>query len=361
MADTIRYLRVKPCDVERCVDKMLKESRRLNKQDMPHLVYHILLLSSQGNRASILRKVLQQINEMDERVMVEIGGAGIDANLSQIEVVQSEVGTEDDMCVAEGTILQHFDFSVKQDQALGQDVIKILKQRNCHLTPFETALLLQMSTVQRYEAAAVQILRKAAEQDYTFQVKVKTSNWIAGISRLQEPSSIENAMKVVMKRTNMGWEHLVPAIVGFASTMLCTYAKRCLEGHLHGPDCKSVPQRIVHLGATLLEKAFTMHMSVRDEILSQILSHVITRDEVVAHFISLLSKISSRCSRDVMEKIPKVNCHLGRPRPKSCPVALLAPPAPLQDARDLTHLSTADQGRRRIHIVHASKDGCGIS
>ena len=41
-------------------------------------------------------------------------------------------------------------------------------------------------------------------------------------------------------------------------------------------------------------------------VLVQILSRVITRDEAVPHFVSLLAKIASRCSRDVLDSLHKV-------------------------------------------------------
>jgi hypothetical protein len=117
----------------------------------------------------------------------------------------------------------------KQDQSLGQDLLKILKQRQGYLSCFEAALLVQLSSVQRYEANAMLALRKAAENDFAHCNKTATSAWIGVLGDLVAPSSVEEVL-VCFLITRLFLEHSqCVAIPPFVSAL-------CVNP-CHSPSC----------------------------------------------------------------------------------------------------------------------------
>ncbi|KAF6302988.1 hypothetical protein mRhiFer1_008725 [Rhinolophus ferrumequinum] len=53
--------------VEFVVEKVLKMFSKLNLQEVPPLVYQLLVLSSKGNRKTVMEGVITSFNEVDEQ------------------------------------------------------------------------------------------------------------------------------------------------------------------------------------------------------------------------------------------------------------------------------------------------------
>eukprot|EP00961_Rhodomonas_salina_P232737 3144319-Rhodomonas_salina.1 len=309
----LRDLHLDEAQLKVVVSRIAKEARSMELQELPPLVYQMLLLSTHGHRTQILRIILSVFTELDERCSIALGD---NARMSQDEVTESTF-EESELVQVEGIVMLHFEFAVKQDMALGQELLRVLKLRVCDLAPFEAALLLSLSRVPRYESKAMDVLRKAAEQDFAHQCKVTSSTWISGLTEMKRPSSIEQVMRVVLRRSGKGWDHVVPGMVSFTFHLLETQARKCSGAEWSGPAggqqaaassfAKLVAGTAVKCSLGLILHTFRQHEAVREDVLGQIFAHVLTRDEAVPCFISLLSRIASRCSRDVMAFLPKVS------------------------------------------------------
>jgi len=258
--------------------------------------------------------------------------------VSQATQITESSFEEDELIHVEGTVIHHFVFAVRQDACLAKELLNVLRLRQCSLSPFELALLLSLVRIDRYSAKANEILRKASMQDLAHQHKERTSGWVATIDGLLAPSDIRKLCARVLRRSAKGWDHVVPGIVTFAMTNLEWAAKKCSAGGAltrSGIDSTSesagavvgtcasgglanafscaasdlqraVAFRFVQHCSELLEKVFRLHTSVREEILGQILSRVLTRDESVKFVVQLLARITSRCSKDVIDCLPKI-------------------------------------------------------
>ena len=254
---------------------------------------------------------------------------------------------EDEVIHVEGTVIHHFVFAVRQDTVLAKELLNVLRIRQCSLSPFELALLLSLVRVDRYSSKACDMLRKAFLQDFAHQHKIKSSAWVSTIDGLRAPSDMRQLCARVLRRSAKGWDHVVPGIVTFALSNLEWGAKRCSSGSNLGrpsngenssadASCslsgasnsaaaagsgvanggifasisselqRAVASQLVLCCSQMLEKLFRQHNSVRDEILGQIFSRVLTRDESVKHFVHLLARITSRCSKDVLDCLPKI-------------------------------------------------------
>ena len=241
------------------------------------------------------------------------------------QITESRLG-EDELVHVEGTVIHHFVFAIRQDECLAKELLNVLRLRQCSLSPFELALLLSLVRIDRYSGKANDIIRKAFMQDFAYQHKIKTSGWISTIDGLVVPSDTAQLCQRVLRRSAKGWDHVVPGIVAFAMNNLEWAAKKSSAGGAFGRTAadgifdaasasggsmssdlqRAIAFRLVQHCSEMLEKVFRLHSSVREEILGQILSRVLTRDESVKFVVHLLARITSRCSKDVMDCLPKI-------------------------------------------------------
>jgi Fanconi anemia group I protein len=277
----------------------------------------VLLLSSQGHRCHFLRDIFQLFNDLDEKCEWNTGraqsGEIVEAGISEAELVHIE-----------GTVIHYFSFAVKQDPGLGNDILKLLKARQFQLSPFEVALLLSLYKVQRYEAKIFEILKRAVECEHTHDFQKSVSPWIESLHDLVSPTSMSSVMKAVLRRSGKGWEHIMAGFVGFALNLLICFSKKSCNSKSQqsesqvsgavvsmgsltsGTGNKGISKHVACFSLQLLERAFRKHEAVRNEILGQIFSGVVTRDDSSTHFVQLLSKIANSCCRDVMDCVTKV-------------------------------------------------------
>ena len=264
-----------------------------------------------------MKDILHLFNELDEKCEWNTGKAQCG------EIVEAGM-SEEDLVHIEGTVIHYFSFAVKQDPGLGFDILKILKARQYQLSPFEVALLLSLYKVQRYESKIFEILKKAVECEYTHDFQRSVSPWIESLHDLVSPTAMSSVMKSVLRRSGKGWEHIMNGFVGFALNLMMIFSKRSsaskgLQGDSHGGVAnfnassltssiaiKGISKHVVIFSLQLLERAFRKHDAVRNEILSNIFSGVISRDDSSPYFVQLLSKIATTCCHDVMDCIGKV-------------------------------------------------------
>jgi len=259
------------------------------------------------------------------------------------QITESKLG-EEELIHVEGTVIHHFVFAVRQDVLLAKELLHVLRVRQCALSALEVALLLSLARIDRYAIKANDTLRKAFLQDFAHQHKIKSSAWVSGIGGLRRPSDMRQLCAKVLRRSGKGWDHVVPAIVSFALSHLEWAAKKCSAGGGFGrsgadgagadasaplsmpstgaaaPGAgintafasqtsdmqRAVASELAQCCSEMLEKVFRQHTSVRDEILGQILSRVLTRDESVKYVVQLLATIANGCSNDVLDCLPKI-------------------------------------------------------
>ena len=263
------------------------------------------------------------------------------SQLSQITESRLE---ENELIHVQGTVIHHFVFAVRQDLVLAKELLNVLRVRQCMLSTFEMALILSLVRLDRYSSKASEILRKAFLQDFAHHHKIKSSAWVSSIEGLATPSDMRQKTWHVVRRSAKGWEHVVPGIVVFAMSNLEWAAKKCSTGGGAGrsnsenvaSDAQSfwssasgggagleralatgfttmasdlqraVSSQLVLCCTDMLETTFRHHTAVRDEILGQILSRVLTRDDSVKYVVQLLARIATRCSKDVIDCLPKI-------------------------------------------------------
>jgi Fanconi anemia group I protein len=130
------------------LDKAFAGMKRMDLQDLPSLVYQLLVLASKGFSK---REVIKGI--------VEFFGSTVGSKVSSI------------IRQVEGTVLLHLNFAVKQDPSLGQEVMGLLKSDFRAFNHFTVAVLLSVARVRRFGESSMGILKTVvltAYRDYKF-------------------------------------------------------------------------------------------------------------------------------------------------------------------------------------------------
>lgn len=129
--------------------KIFDGMRDVELQDLPGLVYQLLVLASKGfSKKEVIEGIVMYFGE-------KFQGKKGSAIVKQVE----------------GTVLLHVNFAVKQDPSLGQEVLGLVKLDSRAFNHFTVAVLLSVARVRRFCESSIGILRTAlvsAYKDYKF-------------------------------------------------------------------------------------------------------------------------------------------------------------------------------------------------
>ncbi|XP_027115991.1 uncharacterized protein [Coffea arabica] len=253
-----KVLLVKMVEIIREFSFMQKEKRRdflgkvfngmrdVDLQDLPGLVYQLLVLASKGFSKK----------EVIEGIVTYFG-----------DKVQGKKGSSIVKQV-EGTVLLHVNFAVKQDPSLGQEVLGLVKADSRAFNHFTVAVLLSVARVKRFCESSIGVLKTAllsAYKDYKF---AKECKWLSDHLKeayLQIAQVMERAIIRAVNESNSGREHIIPSIVQFGFGLLEgveEVSKRRLD---NSDDLLGVEE----LGSQMLKSSFEVHDMARKEIIEQ--------------------------------------------------------------------------------------------
>lgn len=152
----VTILRELPVDASQ-MDKLLKKVfghlKDSEPQELPALVYQLLLIASKGFRRVVLVGLVKVFDRMAKTRKASGGTGGGNKCLAELHR-QSE-----------GTVVLHINFAVKQDPALGKEWINLVRSGQS-LTPFIVSVLLSISRIPRFEQLAYDLLKAAAFKAY---------------------------------------------------------------------------------------------------------------------------------------------------------------------------------------------------
>ncbi|KAK2107470.1 hypothetical protein P7K49_012635 [Saguinus oedipus] len=321
-------------EVEFVVEKALSMFSKMNLQEIPPLVYQLLVLSSKGSRRSVLEGITAFFNAVDKQHNENQSG---DELLDVVTVPSGELRH------VEGTIILHIVFAIKLDYELGRELLKQLKagqqgDSNNNLSPFSIALLLSVTRIQRFQEQTsvvksfkdIQLLQgsKFLQNLVPHRACVSTmilevvKNSILSVTGDHLPAApfmvhlgIQNSVKRCVKRKGLcaelvtqvrfgkcvirhvhSWDHVTQGLVELGFLLMDSYGpKKVLDGKAFETSLglsKMPNQHACKLGANILLETFKIHEMVRQEILEQVLNRVVTRaSSPISHFLDLLSNI----------------------------------------------------------------------
>ncbi|XP_077327370.1 Fanconi anemia group I protein [Lithobates pipiens] len=267
-------------------EKVLRLLFKLDLQEMPPLVYQLLLLSAKGSKRTILEGIITVFNDLDQKLMQEA------KNDDSIDLDDSTIPKEQ-LRQVEGTIILHIVFAIKFDQDLGRELVKAAQQgdSNKFLCPFSVALLLSVSRIHRFEKQVFDFLKAIISKgfkDFQFQ---QGSKFLQDL--VPQPTCVSSMLLEIVKNSVFGWDHVTQGLVELGFLLMDSYGPKAIPGaKILEMSAGSPSQQASQLGSTILLEAFKVHEAIRNVILEQVLNRVITKaTSPTSHFIDLLSDI----------------------------------------------------------------------
>ncbi|XP_078711067.1 Fanconi anemia group I protein [Lampetra fluviatilis] len=288
------------------MEKVLRLLPSLELQELPPLVYQLLLLAPKSHKKLALEGIVSFFKEQDL----------LHSNQKSAEdTTELEVAAVSTVPLrhVEGTIILHIVFAVKLDQDLGREFIKTLKVGQLGdvgrvLCPFNVALTLSLARIHRLEEQVFEMMKVAILKSFKDQQMQQSSALIKDLVSSQVWCVSDVILKTIQ---NSGWDHISQGLVQLGFTLMDSFGPKAGPGGKVAETGASVSrtpaQQACSLGARVLLETFKAHDVVRREILEQLLNRVVTKATVpITHYLELLSDMVTSAPLNLLECLPKV-------------------------------------------------------
>uniref|UniRef100_A0A673WBV8 FA complementation group I n=1 Tax=Salmo trutta TaxID=8032 RepID=A0A673WBV8_SALTR len=293
-----------PEELQFLVEKVLRMFFKLDLQEIPPLVYQLLLLAAKGCKKQVLEGIISYFKEQDLRQKEEQkDGESMDVEVQSIP--------QDQLRHVEGTAILHIVFAVRLDQELGREFLKSVKEfSHPYLCPFSIALLLSVARIQRYEEQLFDFLKGAITKGFKDEQLQQGSKFLQDL--LPQRCSFAQMILDTVKNSVFGWDHVTQGLVQLGFILMDAFGpkagpfgKTATEGA--NATAKTPTQQACRLGGQVLLEGFKMHEPIRGEILEQVLNRLVTKTaSPVTHYIDLLSDIVVSAPMILLESSSKV-------------------------------------------------------
>eukprot|EP00062_Callorhinchus_milii_P022135 gi/632979592/ref/XP_007906555.1/ PREDICTED: Fanconi anemia group I protein [Callorhinchus milii] len=292
LASMFRDVPVSVEELQFVVEKVLRMFSRLELQELPPLIYQLLLLSAKGCKKLILEGIIIFFNKQDQLQREE----QMDTESTELEVATVP---QEQLRHVEGTVILHIVFAIKLDHDLGRELIKCLKagqqgDSSRLLCSFNMALILSVTRIHRFEDQVFDLLKATiikSLKDSQFQ---QNSRFLQDL--MPTPSSVSDMILETVANSVFGWDHVTQALVQMGFILMDSFGPKAgpfgkaAETSTNG--IRSPSQQACRLGAAILLQTFKVHEPIRSEILEQVLNRVVTRSTLpINHYLDLLSDI----------------------------------------------------------------------
>ncbi|GLJ10827.1 hypothetical protein SUGI_0135980 [Cryptomeria japonica] len=269
MVSLLREMQLDRSHVEEFLKKIFGCMKRVDPQDLPSLVYQLLLFASKGlHKKLVLGGIVNLFGEVLCRISEEnpvIKRPGVKKSSEVLRQV-------------EGTVLLHMNFAIKQDPSLGQELLNLVRVDHRPIAPFTVALLLSIARIQRFEEVSMVFLRTLMVKSHQDYKQARDCSWIPDDLRLQSlqiAKAVEEALLQAVQYSSFGRDHIIPSVVkiGFALLEFVEAGKMCFAAD--SVSCNGLVG-VKELGVQALKTAFEIHDMARNEIIEQIKIRIIS-------------------------------------------------------------------------------------
>ncbi|XP_071297419.1 Fanconi anemia group I protein [Agelaius tricolor] len=292
LANMFRDIPLSGEELQFVVEKVLRMFSKLDLQEIPPLVYQLLLLSAKGSKKTVLEGIISFFNQLDKRQKEE---------QRVPESVDLEVATMplDQLRHVEGTVILHIVSVINLDQDLGEELIRHLKTEQQKdpgraLCPFSVALLLSVAVKHRLQEQIFDFLKTSITRSCKDLQFLQASKFLQDL--FPQQYDITAVILEVVKNSAFGWDHVTQGLVDLGFSLMESYEPKKPFGGKAADNnyglSKMPAQQACRLGASILLETFKVHEPIRSDILEQVLNRVLTKAaSPVSHFIDLLSNI----------------------------------------------------------------------
>ncbi|NXE09388.1 FANCI protein, partial [Lophotis ruficrista] len=293
LANMFRDIPLSGEELQFVVEKILRMFPKLDLQEIPPLVYQLLLLSAKGSKKTVLEGIISFFNQLDKRQKEE---------QRVPQSVDLEVATMplDQLRHVEGTVILHIVSVISLDQDLGEELIRHLKTEQQKdpgraLCPFSVALLLSVAVKHRLQEQIFDFLKTSITRSCKDLQFLQASKFLQDL--FPQQYDVTTVILEVVKNSAFGWDHVTQGLVDLGFSLMESYEpKKPFGGKAADTSygfSKMPAQQACRLGASILLETFkVVHEPIRSDILEQVLNRVLTKAaSPVSHFIDLLSSI----------------------------------------------------------------------
>uniref|UniRef100_A0A8C8ALB5 FA complementation group I n=1 Tax=Otus sunia TaxID=257818 RepID=A0A8C8ALB5_9STRI len=274
------------------MEKILRMFSKLDLQEIPPLVYQLLLLSAKGSKKTVLEGIISFFNQLDKRQKEE-------QRVPQSADLEVATVPLDQLRHVEGTVILHIVSVINLDQDLGEELIKHLKTEQQKdpgraLCPFSVALLLSVAVKHRLQEQIFDFLKTSITRSCKDLQFLQASKFLQDL--FPQQYDVTAVILEVVKNSAFGWDHVTQGLVDLGFSLMESYEpKKPFGGKAADTSyglSKMPAQQACRLGASILLETFKVHEPIRSDILEQVLNRVLTKAaSPVSHFIDLLSNI----------------------------------------------------------------------
>ncbi|XP_042266424.1 Fanconi anemia group I protein isoform X2 [Thunnus maccoyii] len=297
-----RDVPLSPEELQFLVEKVLRMFSKLDLQEIPPLVYQLLLLSAKGCKKQVLDGIISYFKEQDLRQEEEQKhGESLDLEVQSIP--------QDQLRHVEGTAILHIVFAIRLDHELGREFLKSFKTSYGDLCPFSVALLLSVARIQRYEEQVFEVLKGAIIKSFKDEQLQQGSKFLQDL--LPGHCSVAQMILDTVKNSVFGWDHVTQGLVQLGFFLMDTFGPKpgpfgkTTEGST--TVARTPTQLACKLGSRVLLQGFKMHEPIRGEILEQVLNRLVTKTaSPVSHYLDLFSDIVVSAPMILLESSSKV-------------------------------------------------------
>ncbi|KAJ1986351.1 hypothetical protein H4R33_003415 [Dimargaris cristalligena] len=239
-----------------------------------------------------------------------------DATPRPIQTLSSEK-----LCRTESIVLLHISFAVKQDQELGQEVLKLTKiTETPRLGPFLLSVLLAIAKIHRFETAVLDLVKGKICTFY--RNSQKSQLVLSGRGNGRTPvadNTLTDTFHRLACNANVGWDQTIPSLIQLALVLLdvasggsqgtSSFFAKPKERPIRSTIIQAVidsQQRLVdketssdnvgqdpigQLGISTLQLIFQHHRMVRTDVLDQVIARIEFRAESSPSCIELLGRL----------------------------------------------------------------------
>nr|XP_006139350.1 Fanconi anemia group I protein [Pelodiscus sinensis] len=291
LANMFRDIPLNAEELQFVVEKVLRMVSKLDLQEIPPLVYQLLLLSAKGSKKTVLEGIITFFNQLDKRQKEE-------QKIPESGDLEAATVPLDQLRHVEGTIILHIISVINLDQDLGRELIKLVKAEQQRdpgktLCPFSVALLLSVAIKHRFEEQVFDFLKTSIVRSYKDLQFLQGSKFLTDL--FPQQYDVASIILEVVENSAFGWDHVTQGLVDLGFTLMDSYEPKRVLGKVAETSyglSKMPAQQACRLGANILLETFKVHEPIRSAILEQVLNRVITKAaSPINHFIELLSNI----------------------------------------------------------------------
>ncbi|KAM9815831.1 Fanconi anemia group I protein isoform 1-T1 [Syngnathus typhle] len=284
------------------VQKTLRMFSKLDLQEIPPLVYQLLLLSAKGCKKQVLEGIVSYFKQQDLHHQNEQKhGENLDLEVQSIP--------QDQLRHVEGTVILHIVFALRLDHELGREFLKSVKASYGDFCPFSVAVLLSVTRIQLYEEKVFTLFKGAIIKSFKDEQLLQGSKFLQDL--VPGHLSVAEMILDAVKSSVFGWDHVTQGLVQLGFFLMDTFGPK--PGPFGKPNegsstvARTPTQLACKLGGQVLLQGFKMHEAIRGEILEQVLNRLVAKTaSPVNHFLDLFSDIVTSAPMILLESSSKV-------------------------------------------------------